>query len=215
MNPRRAALALVLACSPPDGDAASTDATANDGTLTAATSDDTGASTTGTLAPPDGYWLPLACGTLATVGQGNDTTYSHNGLAKYAFDIVLDRDTPVHAMADGTVLHIYAENQPGDPCHDGGDESCFPYANLVVLLHGDGTTSLYKHLDRVLVEPDAYVPRGGLLGLSGSTGWSNLPHLHVMRMEDCGATQCQSLPLEFVDAGVPITGEQVRAAACP
>lgn len=198
MNARPTALALLLACSPTGGDGEGDTSTS-----------------TGELAPPDGYWLPLACGTVATVGQGNSSDYSHTGLAEFAFDILLDPGSPVHAMAEGTVLHVHDETRPGDPCHDGGDESCFPYANLVVLLHGDGTTSLYKHLERALVEVDAYVPRGGVLGLSGSTGWSNLPHLHVMRMRDCGATQCQSLPLEFVDAGVPVTGEQVSAAACP
>lgn len=206
-------LALALACTPGDGDeAASTGAARTTGADAASTG---AASTTGALDPPDGFWLPLACGTSAVVGQGNDTDFSHTGLARYAFDLVLDTNTPVFAMAEGTVLHTYTDNLPGDPCHDGGDESCFPYANLVVLLHGDGTTTLYKHLETVAVMPGQHVARGQQVGRSGSTGWSTLPHLHVMRMEDCGATQCQSLPLAFVEAGVPVTGERVTARACP
>ncbi len=205
-----AILAPALACATPDA-----------GTDPADTGDTTGvtdsAPTTGGSPPPE-YYLPLACDVTARVGQGNDSDFSHTGDARYAFDILLARGTPVYAMAAGTVLHIYDENDPGDPCHDGGDESCFALANLVVLLHGDGTTTLYKHLDTVAVAEGAEVARGELLGGSGSTGWSTTPHLHVMRMQPCDALQCPSIPLEFADVpdgGVPITGQRVTSMNCP
>jgi hypothetical protein len=164
---------------------------------------------------PVEFWLPLQCGTRAQVGQGNFSDFSHNGLASHAFDILLALDTPVMAMAAGEVVHVRDENRPGDPCHDGGDESCFDFANLVVLRHADGTLTLYKHLNEALVAEGAPVERGALLGRSGSTGWSTRPHLHVMRMEDCGGSNCQSIALEFVEAGVPETGDFVTAAPCP
>ena len=170
------------------------------------------------LAPPDGYWLPLACGTQAVVGQGNHGEFSHHGDLQYAFDLLLALDTPVHAMAEGIVLYTYSGNQPGDPCHDGGDQSCVDLANLVVLRHGDGTRTLYKHLETVAVSAGATVPRGGVVGRSGSTGWSTRPHLHVMRMSECEQPQCPSIPLAFVDvagAGVPVTGDGVTATNCP
>lgn len=160
------------------------------------------------------FWLPLMCGTRAQVGQGNFSAFSHNGLASHAFDILLDLDTPVMAMAAGVVVHVRDETRPGDPCHDGGDESCRDLANLVVLQHADGTLTLYKHLERALVGEGEVVDRGVLLGRSGSTGWSTRPHLHVMRMEDCGGSDCQSIALAFVEAGVPATGDFVVAVAC-
>lgn len=203
MHPRLACVALALVgCAAPDpaGEAA-----------TSSTTDATG--TTAALPPPDGFWLPLACGTRAQVGQGNFGEFSHTGLASYAYDLLLERGTPVHAMAPGVVLHLYDETGPGDPCRDGGDERCFAFANLVVLLHGDGTTTVYKHLDAVHVARGERLERGDLLGLSGSTGWSTRPHLHVARMKDCGTSHCPSLPLRFVEAGVPETGEWVEA--CP
>ena len=167
------------------------------------------------LEPPDGFWLPLECGMTATISQGNDGGFSHQGNAFYAFDFSLGIGTPMVAMAQGIVIHTYAETMPGDPCYDGGGPECFPYGNLVVLLHGDGSTSLYKHLSEVLVTDGELVPRGTTVGLSGSTGYSTGPHAHVARQEDCGEPNCQSIPLEFVEAGVPVTGESVTSENCP
>jgi len=165
--------------------------------------------------PPEGYYLPLACGMSAKITQGNNGDTSHTGKTAYAFDFGLALDTPLHAMAEGTVIHIFDETGPGDLCYDGGGPDCFPYGNLVVLLHGDGSTTLYKHLNRVDVALDEFVPRGGVVGLSGSTGYSTGPHAHVMRMENCGVNNCQSIPLEFIEAGVPVQGQTVTSQNCP
>ncbi len=165
--------------------------------------------------PPDGYNLPLACGMSAKISQGNNGGTSHSGKTKYAFDFALALNTPMHAMADGTVIHIYDETGPGDLCYDGGGPDCFPYGNLVVLLHGDGSTTLYKHLNEVDVTLGDVVLRGEVVGLSGSTGYSTGPHAHVMRMENCGANNCQSIPLEFIECGVPVQGDTVTSENCP
>jgi hypothetical protein len=165
--------------------------------------------------PPDGYYLPLPCGMQSTITQGNMGKTSHNGLHAYAFDLGIPLDTPLVAMADGTVSLTYAQTVPGDPCYGGGGPECGPYGNLVILLHGDGTTTLYKHLNEVQVNIGDVVPRGQSIGLSGSTGYSTGRHAHVMRMENCGELTCQSIPLEFVDAGVPVTGDVVVSQNCP
>ncbi len=167
------------------------------------------------LVPPDGFYLPLQCGVQATVTQGNNGATSHNGLHAYAFDFGLGLGTPLVAMADGIVSLIFDETGPGDPCYGGGGPECGPYGNLVIVLHGDGSTSLYKHLNEVHVTPGEFVPRGGILGLSGSTGYSTGRHAHVMRMENCGQFKCQSIPTQFVEAGVPVTGDVVTSANCP
>ena len=167
------------------------------------------------LYPPAGFYLPLECGTQVTVTQGNNGTLSHNGLHAYAFDFGVGLDTPLVAMADGIVSLTFDETMPGDPCYDGGGPECGPYGNLVILLHGDGSTSLYKHLNEVQVSIGEFVPQGSTVGLSGSTGYSTGRHAHVMRMEYCGELTCQSIPLEFVEAGVPVTGQVVTSENCP
>ena len=165
--------------------------------------------------PPDGWYIPLPCGMQATVTQGNMGELSHNGLHAYAFDFGVPPDTPIVAMADGTVSGIYDLTVPGDPCYDGGGPECGPYGNLVAVLHGDGSQTYYKHLNSVQVAVGDEVARGEQVGLSGTTGYSTGRHLHTMRMENCGELTCQSIPLEFVEAGVPVSGEVVVSENCP
>lgn len=170
------------------------------------------------LEPPAQFFLPLACGTSATITQANDGGFSHQGRAFYAFDFGIGVDIPLVAMADGIVLYTFGETGPGDACYNGGGSSCFPYANYVALLHGDGTGSIYKHLNKVLVTEGEFVPSGSPVGLSGSTGYSTGPHAHVMRQEECGAaTSCQSVAISFADVpgnGVPSKGQTVTSGNC-
>lgn len=174
----------------------------------------------GDLTKTKEFRLPLTCKTTARISQGNNGGFSHSGKAKYAFDFAIPVGTPLTAMADGVVLYTYDKTKPGDPCYNGGGSSCFPYANYVVLRHGDGTASIYKHLSKVQVNVGDFVPSGTAVGLSGSTGYSTGPHAHVMRQEECGApTTCQSIPVKFADvpgSGVPATGQTVTSAnGCP
>lgn len=172
--------------------------------------------------PPEidsnGWYLPLECGTSATVSQGNFGSTSHQNTSAYAFDFALPLGTPLVAMADGTVTHTFAGTGPGDPCYDGGGPDCFQFANYVTLLHADDTKSTYRHLQAVHVNVGDTVFIGDTVGLSGSTGYSTGRHAHVMRMEDCGEYHCQSVEIAFNDVagdGVPLTGQTVTSGNCP
>ncbi len=78
-------------------------------------------------------------------------------------DLALPEGTPVHAAANGRV--VLAD------WHEG-------YGLLVVLDHGDGYTTYYGHLARLLVQAGQYVEAGQRIALSGNTGLSTGPHLH-------------------------------------
>lgn len=169
-------------------------------------------------AKTDGFFLPLECGYSAQISQGNFGEFSHQGQSAYAFDFSVPLGTPLVAIADGTVTHRYGETKPGDPCYDGGGQECNPATNYASLLHGDGTKSIYAHLSETLVEVGQFVPRGAIVGKTGSTGWSTGPHAHVAREENCGGAWCQSIAVTFTDVpgdGVPNTGDTVVSMNCP
>lgn len=72
--------------------------------------------------------------------------------------------TEILASADGTVIKVGYEKNG--------------YGNYVIILHGDGSGTLYAHLHKVYTYQGAKVKQGDPIGLSGATGYVTGPHLH-------------------------------------
>lgn len=143
------------------------------------------------------YRLPYAPGSGYRVLQGYGSRFSHTGLEEYAVDFRMPEGTPVHAARGGLVARVEESHARG--CWEDG---CGAFANYIVILHDDLTTGEYYHLqqDGALVEPGDHVAAGQLIGLSGNTGHTTMPHLHfaVYRAAEWGRTQ--SLPVRFATA---------------
>ena len=93
---------------------------------------------------------------------------------------------PVRAPAAGTVLSAgYA----------GG------YGYMVEIDHGNGVTTRYAHLSRILVKPGAVLAEGSIVGRTGSTGRSTGPHLHYEIRVDGKAID----PMKYIRAGEELT----------
>lgn len=167
-----------------------------------------------TEATPETFSLPY-CDASPNVSQGNQSNFSHQGRSAYAFDFTLASGVPLLAMSDGEVVRVYDQTVPGSRCYNGGDSSCVDEINLVTLAHADGSMTSYFHLSTVSVKLGDKVPRGGRVGLVGSTGWSTGPHAHVERQEACDAFKCLTIPMEFADVGVPVEGQTVPSPPCP
>jgi murein DD-endopeptidase MepM/ murein hydrolase activator NlpD len=143
------------------------------------------------------YLFPYEAGQSYRVIQSYGSRFSHTGLEQFAIDFRMSEGTPVHAARDGVVARIEERHAIG--CWEDG---CGRYANYVVILHDDGTTGEYYHLqkDGALVEVGERVHAGQKIALSGNTGHTTIPHLHfaVYRAVDWGNTQ--SVPVRFLSS---------------
>jgi murein DD-endopeptidase MepM/ murein hydrolase activator NlpD len=134
------------------------------------------------------YRLPYGDDESYPVSQGYSARLSHRGAEQYTVDFAMSEGTPVHAAREGVVVLAEASHDVG--CWR---EECGRLANFIVMLHDDGTTGEYFHLQRdsLRVQVGQRVERGQLLALSGNTGYTTAPHLHfgVYRTDRTGATQ--------------------------
>lgn len=85
------------------------------------------------------------------------------GRAHEGHDWAGARGTPIHATADGVVVH--AGRQGG-------------YGNLIKIKHDFGFETRYAHLSRIRVKVGERVSRGDRIGDMGNTGRSTGTHLH-------------------------------------
>ena len=83
----------------------------------------------------------------------------HNGI-----DVSANTGTPIGAASGGTVI--------------GAGNSGDGYGNKVLINHGDGTVTLYAHMNSIAVSQGQSVSSQQTIGTVGSTGYSTGPHLH-------------------------------------
>ena len=83
----------------------------------------------------------------------------------YGLDFAQKEGTPVKAMLDGTVT--LAES---DLYYTGG---------TLIFDHGHGISTLYMHMQKILVEKGQKVKQGEVIGTVGSTGRATGPHLDI------------------------------------
>jgi murein DD-endopeptidase MepM/ murein hydrolase activator NlpD len=115
----------------------------------------------------------------------------HNGKATGEYHGGVDQRTPegeaVRAVAAGTVTFAKQFNVLG---------------NAVGIDHGQGLESMYLHMSRLAVAPEATVQRGDILGYAGSTGRSTGPHLHwVLYVNGINVNPAQWIKLQLCPSG--------------
>jgi murein DD-endopeptidase MepM/ murein hydrolase activator NlpD len=86
------------------------------------------------------------------------------GLNNDGINIGAPKGAPVLAAASGIV--VYAGNEMKG------------FGNLILIRHQGGWVTAYAHLDRILVNKDAVVAQGDMIGTVGKTGNVPSPQLH-------------------------------------
>ena len=100
-----------------------------------------------------------------TISEGYNVEEKH-----YAVDVVVAIDTPVKAVADGTIVLAEWTTQTG---------------YVVIIDHGNGLISAYKHNASLTKKQGELVKSGEVIAISGNTGeLSTGPHLHFELWSD-------------------------------
>ena len=109
--------------------------------------------------------FPLLSPVGGFVTQGFDPAHNH-----YGIDFAGKRGTPVYAAGDGHVIFA------GWTYDDG---------NMLIISHGGGYMTVYKHNQILLTSSQAAVKRGQPIALLGTSGKTSLgPHLHFEVWKD-------------------------------
>ena len=129
------------------------------------------------------------------LGQGFHGGFSHGDEAnRYAVDLIVAEGTAVLAARSGVVMQAMSGYSEG-----GADRSLAGRANLVRVLHDDGSMALYAHLREggVTVRAGDAVTLGQVIGYAGSTGFSSGPHLHFA-LQVNGGGRLVSVPFRMI-----------------
>ena len=159
------------------------------------------------------YRAPFSIANKFMVSQAFPIQVTHNTAdSYYAVDFAMPVGTDVYAARGGTVIEVASTNfrAGSDPAEQGAS------ANLVRILHDDGTIGVYAHLNwnTIRVRPGDEVKRGEYIADSGNTGFSSGPHLHFVVLRN-GGGHLESLPIVFEGPNetevTPDLGKQLAA----
>lgn len=137
------------------------------------------------------FELPVQSGRVTQWFGANPDRYRPFGFPGHeGIDWGVPINTPVFACADGIVVKVTSPKN-------------HPYGTHIRIQHqidGQIYTTVYAHLNKVLVKPGQRVFARQIIALSGNTGNSTGPHLHLTVVK-AGATASgeTSYPRDVVD----------------
>jgi murein DD-endopeptidase MepM/ murein hydrolase activator NlpD len=121
------------------------------------------------------YHLPFPDGKAYGISQGYFGPYTHQDCRCLDFD--MPEGSVVCAARGGRVITVKDDFEGGGPSLAYADK-----ANVIEVLHPDGTWATYAHLkpSSARVKLGQVVQAGQVLALSGHTGQADGPHLHFV-----------------------------------
>ena len=98
-------------------------------------------------------------GAFGNIRKSGTVSLQHLGV-----DLEADTGTPIYTINDGVVRLA---------------QDFVTYGKIIAVDHGLGIFSIYLHLDEFKTREGDTVKRGEIIGISGNTGYSIAPHLHL------------------------------------
>lgn len=143
--------------------------------------------------------LPIPGNKAVRIIQGHHGTYSHDkNYSRYAIDFALKVGDTVFAAYEGFAFLVNEGYSKG-----GKDIRYLDYANKIMVYNPDtGLFFQYSHLDYngALIEQGDWVNQGEPIGISGMTGYTDIPHLHFnVMVPDSDIVGMKSVPVDFVE----------------
>lgn len=161
----------------------------------------------------EGYRAPFVAAANYPITQAYPDNVTHQSAdSEHAIDIAMPIGTDVLAARGGIVFDVIATNFRGGTNKD----EHLHAANIVRILHDDGTFAVYAHLNwnSIRVRPGERVRAGQYIADSGNTGFSSGPHLHFAVQRNAGM-HIEALPVAFGGPNsrsiVPATGNILTA----
>jgi len=148
--------------------------------------------------PPGPYSLPVPHGKKFPITQAfnGEETHSHHPQSVYAVDIAMPEGTPVLAARSGIIM-----DNSNDFFENGQTPTLIDRANVVRVLHSDGTMAIYAHLklESARFPIGKRVAAGQVIAEAGNTGFSTGSHLHFAVQKNFGM-ELRSIPFQFADS---------------
>ena len=141
------------------------------------------------------YQLPFSAFANWSISQGFHGEASHTDkLNIYAVDFDIALGTPVLAARTGIVMEVI----DSFPDNSQNQKSNLEDANIIRILHEDGSMALYGHLlqNSAAVKPGQWLIGGTVIAQSGNSGFTNGPHLHFSIQVNTGM-QLESIPFRM------------------
>ncbi len=112
--------------------------------------------------PSDSFIFPTEGEITSPFGKRTDPITNETS-EHFGIDINAPLNTEIKASSGGTVIKAETNNY---------------YGNFVIIVHNDGLSTLYGHLNEILVKAGDEIKASDIIGLSGDSGRTTGPHLH-------------------------------------
>jgi murein DD-endopeptidase MepM/ murein hydrolase activator NlpD len=119
------------------------------------------------------YTLPVPKKLLERIDRTSSP--AHIGNLRNAIDLIVPKNTPVLAAAEGIVTFVEDNSNIGGP-----NPAYMIYTNFITIMHSNGEYSRYDHLKyhSSKVRVGQHVHAGQEIAKVGMTGYTYIPHLH-------------------------------------